>query len=117
MMGDDTQTDEKQKNFIGWMCVLLAVLMAGNFIRSFYVEDAADKATSSAESVSNVAVEGRDASIDVQATLHDILDELETASETSQPDLNNQAIIDSLQAIARIEGYLCSGPCPEVPIE
>jgi hypothetical protein len=101
-----------------WLVSILIVLSAGNFIRSYYVQDSVDKATHAgelaiiaSENAKDTSVEGRDASLETLAELRAILARIEDQN-TAEPDLQNQAILDALQAIARIEAFICEGPCP-----
>lgn len=102
-----------------WLVAVLIVISAGNFVRSFYNQEAADKSTDASEQaedaadrIGEVATEGRDASVDTLNELRVILAEIE-ANQADQPELNNQLIVDSLKSIARMENFLCGGPCPE----
>lgn len=93
-----------------FMCVIITVLVVGSLARSFVVQDAADHATAAAERSDATSQEARTAAIEAR-------DELRTAIEATrrnnnEPDVQNQAILDALAAIARIEEYLCGGPCP-----
>lgn len=95
-----------------WLVVILIVVSAGNLARSFVNQQSTDKATQAAERVEATSIEGRDASVETLKELRQILANLEAADE-GEPDLSNQAILDALQAIARIEGFVCGGPCPQ----
>jgi hypothetical protein len=104
---------------IRWLTIVLVVISAGNFVRSFFTEAASEKAVDAAhtaEEASNRAettsVEGRDASLETLAELRAILARINENNE-DEPDLTNQAIIEALQTIARIEAAVCDGPCPE----
>lgn len=101
-----------------WAVVIIAVLLLGSLIRSYAVEDAADNAADAADEATDAAelnveitTEGRDAAQDTLAELRAVVSDLQAAQE-AEPDLQNQAIIDALAAVARIEGYLCGGVCP-----
>ena len=102
-----------------WLVVVLIVISIGNFSRTFVNQTSTDRATEASNAATAAAVEirqtseqGRDASLETLAELRAILATLE-ASNSDQPDLNNQAILDALQAIARIEAFVCGGTCPE----
>lgn len=47
--------------------------------------------------------------VDLDKTIRDVIEE---SQNPDQPPLDNQAVIKALETIARIEGYLCGGPCP-----
>ena len=97
--------------FIKWLVIVLIVISLGGFIRSFQVQDSAEKAVdASKEAVSasntaeGISEESRDAALSS-------LEELRAAIQQSQ---SNPAVANALQAIFRIEAALCGGPCPEV---
>lgn len=102
-----------------WLVSVLIVISMGNFMRTFVVQDATDRATEAAReateaanSVKGTSAEGRDASLETLAELRAILQQIEERNQ-NDPGPGNQAIIEALQAIARIEGFICGGPCPE----
>jgi hypothetical protein len=104
--------------FIRWGLILVTVLVFGSFIRSFVVQDqvekvndAANNALTASQSADNNSVLGRDAAIEVRDTLNEILAQLQQSEGTS----NQQQVNNALQAIARIEAFLCNGVCPEPP--
>lgn len=100
--------------FLLWLVGVLILLSIGNFLRSYVVQDAADKSTDAATRVEITSVEGRDAAVGTLNELRAIVARSEANSQ-SQPALSNQQVIDALIAIARIEGFLCGGPCPTTP--
>jgi len=112
-------TVEASVRIIKWLVVVLIVLSIGNFLRTFVVQDSTDEstkaseeATEAAESLQVTGEEARDASLETLHELQAITKKLEEQN-AGEPDLQNQAIIDALAAVARIEGHLCGGPCPE----
>lgn len=99
-----------------FMCVIITVLVVGSLARSFVVQDAADQGTAAArqaivaaERSDTTSQEARTAAIEARDELRNAINAAEASGE---PDVQNQAIIDALAAIARIEEYLCGGPCP-----
>lgn len=90
-----------------FMCVIITVLVVGSLVRSFAVQDAADNATAAAKQSDATSQEARTAAIEAR-------DELRAAIDRTRNDsgVQDQAILDALAAIARIEEYLCGGPCP-----
>lgn len=110
---DDEKDVKSVARMLKWLVVVLIVISAGNFIRSFYNQDATDKATAAAESVETTASEGRNAAVNVEKTLTEILAQLEDSS--GEPGSNSQDVQEALLAIARIEGFLCGGKCEPVP--
>lgn len=105
--------------FLKFLVSILVVLAAGLLLRSWpeqsqadKIEDAAHLAEAASLRAENTSIESRDAAVVTRDELRAVIAELEAARE-AEPDLQNQAIIDALAAIARIEGRICGGPCPE----
>lgn len=112
--------------FLTWLVVILIVISIGNFFRTYVNQDATDKAQEAAETAGTAASnaqdaantaaetagEGRDVSLDTLAELRAIIAQVNASSE-GQPEINNQIVIDAFAAIARMEAFLCNGPCPE----
>lgn len=96
---------------ITWLVVVLIVISGGNFIGSIITKNATDDIIQSADEIKVTTKEGRDASVDTLNELRAILARIRASGD--EPDVQNQAIIDALQAIARIEAFVCAGPCPE----
>lgn len=96
-----------------WLVVILVVLTVVSVARSYIVQDAAESAEAAAKTVGSTADQARDAAIEARDELRAAVKALEESRDPNEPDLQNQAIIDALEAIARIEVYLCGGPCPE----
>lgn len=102
-----------------WLICVLIVISAGNFIRTFVNQNATDKSTMAARNAEEAAHRAQEISIESREAALDTLQELRAvvaraqANSADQPELANQAILEALQSIARIEGYLCGGPCPE----
>ena len=118
-MTETTETREKgSHHLLIWLIVVLIIISIGSFVRSFIVQESADDAENAAQTAivvtnraNDISLEGRDASLKTLDELHAILDSIKDTN-TNEPDLQNQAIIDALEAIARIEGQLCGGRCP-----
>lgn len=105
--------------FIKWLLLVLIVISVGNFTRTFVNQDTTDRAivaSHNAEMASKnaeiVSIESRQAALETLSELRGIIARAEERDE-EQPDIQAQAIIEALQAIARIEGFICGGPCPE----
>lgn len=105
--------------FLKFLVCVLVVLAAGLLLRSWpekeqadTIENAAHLAEAASLRAEKTSIESRDAAIVTRDELRAVIAQLEAARE-AEPDLQNQAIIDALQAIARIEARMCGGPCPE----
>jgi TolA-binding protein len=101
-----------REKILPWLVAVLAVLVAMSLWRSFVVEDAVEHVDEAAAEVRDVSTEGRQAAIEARDELRDAVRAIEEANE-GEPELQNQAIIAALEAIARIEVYLCGGPCEQ----
>ena len=95
-----------------WMCVVLAVLLVGNIARSWVLQDEMEQVQTAANQTTDVAGQAKVSADAALAELRAAIDAIES-SNAGEPDLQNQAIIDALQAIARIEAHICGGTCPE----
>lgn len=93
-----------------FMCVIITVLVVGSLVRSLAVQHAADQATTAAEKSDATAHDARTAAVEARDELRAAIAAVKKRND--EPDVQNQAILDALAAIARIEEYLCGGPCP-----
>lgn len=99
---------ERESTVIGsirllkWLVVVLVVISAGNFVRTFYNQDASEKAIIAAERVEKIAAQARDILVRFE----------EAANANDGPE--NEAVIEAVLAIIRLERFICDGPCPEV---
>lgn len=103
-----------------WLVAVLIIISIGNMARSFIVQNSADESTRAAERVEKTQVEFRSTSIEARDAARESLAELRRIiarfeQNNDEPDLQNQAIIEALQAVARIEAAICGGICPEPP--
>lgn len=97
-------------SFTDWMMIVITVLMVGSLLRSIIVQEQVEKVQDAAEITTDVAAAARDSADAALQELRAAIRAVEDAGE-DEPELQNQAIIDALQAIARIEGFLCGGRC------
>ena len=99
-------------NLLIWMSVVLAVLLVGNLVRSWALQDNMEQVEAAANETTEIAGEAK---VSADAALTELRDAISAIEESNagEPDLQNQAIIDALEAIARIEAHLCGGACPE----
>lgn len=115
--GDFVTLQERREpwrdKILPWLVVILLVLTVGSIIRSYIIQDAVTEVQTAADDVGTTAEEARDAAIEARDELRTAITAIEATREPGEPDLQNQAIIDALAAVGRIEIYLCGGPCPE----
>lgn len=122
-LGEEVVHDKAKNEMLGylkflrWMVLVLAVMVAGAIARSYATQDqldevsaAADRTTEASERTEQASNDARSAAQGAAADLADAIARIE-ANNTGEPDLQNQAIIDALAAVARIEFYLCGGTC------
>lgn len=100
-----------------WLICVLIVMSIGNFARTFVNQEATDKSTdaakqaeAAAERAELISVESRQAALD---TLQELRAVVARAEANNDDSLSNQVIVEALQSIARIEGFLCGGTCPD----
>lgn len=105
--------------FVKWACVIIAILTLGSLLRSQVFQGQIDQISDAVESLeesSSQTKESADHASDAsEAALQELRDAITAVqkSREDQPSLTNQAILDALQAIARLEAHICGGPCPE----
>lgn len=116
----ETITDRllKSVRLLVWMCFVIFVLLVGGLLRSFVVQnqvDAVDDALARTENAAIVTGESAEnAKISADATLKELRAAIATLNAPgTEPELSNQAVISALEAITRIETFLCNGVCPE----
>lgn len=102
---------EKLVKFLVWLVCVLIVISTASFIRSFSVQDSADDATKAANRVETSSIEGRDAALETLQGFRRVITEYEE-SRANQPQIDTQFVVETFQAIARMEAFLCQGPCP-----
>jgi hypothetical protein len=110
-MPDAERTEEAHNTWIRrilrymlWLLVVGTVLMALTYKAAGDLDDSVGKLEGTTQEAKKAAAEARD---ELRAAIRRI-----EAVDPEQPSLNNQDIVNALAAIARIEDYLCGGPCP-----
>lgn len=111
-MSDEEQAKPALR-MIKWLVIVLIVISSGNFIRTFYLQDAAEKTYDAAVRVELTSIEGRDASVDTLRELRQIIADFQESNADGSVEERNRIISEALESIFRMENFLCGGPCPE----
>lgn len=118
-MDDEVIEEEKLPRVVRvilWACFILFILTLVSIIRSYYVEDSIDQLDQSVDQLDINTIElttqtnlAKDAAVEARDSLNDAIAEAKKNNSGS----SGEAISNALASIARIERYLCGGPCEE----
>jgi hypothetical protein len=97
----------RQIRIIMWITVVLFVIAIASIFRSYQIELSVEKLDTHTEELAVQTKAAREAAIEARDSLQKALKEAEDRQAESSPT----AIRDALLSIARIETYLCGGPC------
>ena len=100
----------RQTKIIIWVAVILFITAALSVFRAFQLVDSVEELEDTTVNLTVETSEAREASVDARDSLEEAIAELEARRTENVPSAE---IAAALQAVARIEQYLCGGPCPE----
>lgn len=115
------QTSDKEKlsPLLFWIVAVLTFLLVGNMVGSVVAKNQLESFRDSVEETEIAATNTVEVASAARESADAALNELRVAvsaieqANSEEPDLTNQAILDALAAIARLEVFVCGGVCPE----
>lgn len=97
---------------IGFLVIVVIVMLAGNLLQGELENDRLDKLAADIDVVEKASDDARSSAARTQDVIEQAIADLKENSN-DQPPLNNQAVIDALEAVNRIERFLCGDICGE----